>query len=116
VHFDVDQSADGDPVVGILSCASIANAAVVIPSERRYYQGTRRATVVRALLTLMASVVVLGGCTAANQQQAASTQETQRRYLCLQTAQKPGGYDEQVFATCMASWGYEKGQAVYVHR
>jgi hypothetical protein len=52
------------------------------------------------------SVVVLGGCTAANQQQAASTQEPQR----LQTAQKPGGYDEQVFATCMASWGYKEGE------
>ena len=59
----------------------------------------------RALLMVMASGVVLGGCTA-NQQQAARTQEPQRRYLCLQTAQKPGGYDEQVFATCMASWGY----------
>jgi hypothetical protein len=64
----------------------------------------------RALLTVMASVVALSGCTA-NQQQTASTQEPQRRYLCLQTAQKPGGDDEQVFATCMASWGYEN-----VHR
>ena len=47
----------------------------------------------RALLTVMASVVALSGCTA-NQQQTASTQEPQRRYLCLQTAQMPGGYDE----------------------
>ena len=69
----------------------------------------------RALLTVIASVVALGGCTA-NQQQAASTQEPQRRYLCLQTAQKPGGYDEHVFATCMASWGHENGETVYVHR
>ena len=63
----------------------------------------------RALLMVMASGVVLGGCTA-NQQQAASTQEPQRRYLCLQSAQKLGGYDEQVFATCMASWGYKEGE------
>jgi len=59
---------------------------------------------------VMASVVVLRGCTAANPQQAASTQEPQRRYLCLQSAQKLGGYDEQVFATCMASWGYKEGE------
>jgi hypothetical protein len=65
---------------------------------------------VRALLTVMASVVALSGCTAS--QQPTATQEPQRRYLCLQTAQKPGGYDEQVFATCMASWGYEKGEAL----
>jgi hypothetical protein len=58
----------------------------------------------------MAIAVTLGGCTAANQQQAASTQKEQRRYLCVQTAQKPGGYDEHVFATCMASWGYKEDQ------
>jgi hypothetical protein len=51
---------------------------------------TGRVAVVRAILGIMASVVGLGGCTAANQQQAATTQELQRRYLCLQTAQKPG--------------------------
>ena len=69
----------------------------------------------RALLTVMASVVALCGCTA-NQQQTASPQEPQRRYLCLQNAQKPGGYDEQVFATCMASWGYKESEPVNVRR
>jgi hypothetical protein len=63
---------------------------------------------VRAFLAVMASVVTLGGCTA--NQQTAATQEPQHRYLCLQTAQKPGGYDEHVFATCMASWGYKEDQ------
>jgi hypothetical protein len=58
----------------------------------------------------MAIAVALSGCTAANEQQAASTREQQDRYFCLQTARKPGGYDEQVFATCMASWGYKEDQ------
>ena len=71
----------------------------------------QRTKAVRAFLAVMAIAVVLGGCTAANQQQAASTQEPQRRYLCLQTARKlSGGYDEHVFATCMASWGYKEDQ------
>jgi len=66
---------------------------------------------VRAILAVMAIAVALGGCTAANQQQAASTQEPEHRYLCLQTARKlGGGYDEHVFATCMASWGYKEDQ------
>ena len=69
----------------------------------------------RALLTVMASAVALGGC-AANQQQVATTQEPQHRYLCLQTAQKPSSYDERVFATCMASWGYKEGETVNVGR
>ena len=67
----------------------------------------------RALLTVMASAAALCGCTA-NQQHTASPQEPQRRYLCLQNAQKLGGYDEQVFAACMASWGYKESEPVNV--
>jgi hypothetical protein len=66
---------------------------------------------VRVFLTVMASVIALSGCTATNQQQAATAHEPEARYLCLQTARKPGGgYDEHVFATCMASWGYKEDQ------
>jgi hypothetical protein len=62
-----------------------------------------------AFLAIMTIAVALGGCAAANKQQAASTQEAQHRYLCLQNAWQPGGgYDEHVFATCMASWGYKE--------
>jgi len=88
----------------------IRQLALLGPRLYRYYQGPGRAKAVRSFLAVMASVVALGGCTAANQQTAASTQEPQHRYLCLQTAQKPGGYDEQAFATCMASWGYKEDQ------